>query len=371
MDAAASAGDRAPSAGDTAFSRVLARRVAEHFDARGIARTADRRMWLKVWVGYGWFLASYAAMGVFPLSPAAFVSVYVLHGVSHMFLLLNIGHDANHNAISRRPAVNRVLSFTMDLCGVNSYMWRILHHKAHHYCINVHARDEAIEGHVLLRFSPDAPHRAFHRWQHLYALPLYGLFSLHYVLVKDFACFFRPDLPLLKAARHHRREYVILFATKAAYVGYMLVVPAFVFGYGAMLTLVAFIAAHAVVGVTTLLVFQTTHLVDQNDFPGNERDFETYPRHVFATTTDVAAGSRWLNLWTGGLNAHVVHHLYPGICHTHYPALTQIVRKTADEYAIPYREMQSLGVALAAHLRLLRRHGRAQPGPLPRRVLGS
>lgn len=359
MDAAT---DPAPAGGDGGFSRALTRRVGEHFAAKGITRTGDLRMRLKVWGGFGWFAATYAALGVFALPPAAFVAVYVLHGLGHLYLVLNVGHDANHGAVSRHAGINRILAFAMDLCGVNSHMWRILHHKAHHYCINVHERDEAIEGHGLLRFSPQAPRRAFHRWQHIYALPLYAFFSLHYVLVKDFAYFFHPTLPLLKATRHPPLAYAVLFATKAGYLGYMIAIPAFVFGYGLPLTLLAFLCAHAVVGVTTLLVFQTTHLVDLNTFPEPQDAAESYVRHVFATTTDVAPDSRWLNAWTGGLNAHVIHHLYPGICHIHYPELTRIVRRTAEDFAIPYRQTPSLSVALAAHLRLLRKLGADDAG---------
>ena len=33
----------------------------------------------------------------------------------------------------------------------------------------------------------------------------------------------------------------------------------------------------------------------------------------------------------------VVHHLFPGICHTHYPAIAPIVLATCQEYKIPYK----------------------------------
>lgn len=43
-----------------------------------------------------------------------------------------------------------------------------------------------------------------------------------------------------------------------------------------------------------------------------------------------------------GLRTHnttqqVVHHLFPGVCHCHYPALAKIVQKTAKEFGVPYK----------------------------------
>lgn len=32
----------------------------------------------------------------------------------------------------------------------------------------------------------------------------------------------------------------------------------------------------------------------------------------------------------------VVHHLFPNVCHTHYPAIAPIVLQTCAEFGIPY-----------------------------------
>lgn len=33
----------------------------------------------------------------------------------------------------------------------------------------------------------------------------------------------------------------------------------------------------------------------------------------------------------------MVHHLFPGVCHCHYPALAEIVKRTAKEFGVPYK----------------------------------
>jgi linoleoyl-CoA desaturase len=148
-----------------------------------------------------------------------------LGGLAQTFLLLNIAHDSNHNAISSRPFINKTLNYVFDLCGISSYMWRILHHRGHHSCINLHGEDDALSGRGIFRFTPYESRAPWHRFQHLYALFFYALFSLEYVLVRDFECFFFPTHDYLKRTKHPLREYAILFAGKGFYLTYMLVLP--------------------------------------------------------------------------------------------------------------------------------------------------
>jgi linoleoyl-CoA desaturase len=62
----------------------------------------------------------------------------------------------------------------------------------------------------------------------------------------------------------------------------------------------------------------------------------------------------WL---VGGLNHHIVHHLCPFVCHTHYASLTRIVKETSEEFGIPYRQNPTMRQAVARHLSLLKRLG--------------
>jgi linoleoyl-CoA desaturase len=59
----------------------------------------------------------------------------------------------------------------------------------------------------------------------------------------------------------------------------------------------------------------------------------------------------------GGLNFQVEHHLFPNICHVHYPAIAKIVESTAKEYEVPYLINKTLFQAVASHYRLLEELG--------------
>ncbi len=314
-------------------------------------------MWLKVTVGLAVLLGSWIA--IYALKPDSwrFVALYLLGGLAQTFLLLNIAHDSNHNAISSVPSVNRLLNYVFDVCGIDSYMWRILHHRGHHSCINLQGEDDALTGRGIFRFTPHEPRARMYRFQHIYALLFYALFSLDYVFLRDFEAFFFPSHDYLKRTKHPPREYAILFGGKALYLTYMLILPVAVLGKSPLLVLLAFVLVHLIIGLTVSLVFQTTHTVDSTYFPTDRGEFDNGVYHIFATTADYATENPLVGWLTGGLNHHITHHLCPYVCHTHYAPLTRIVKQTAEEFGVPYRQHPTMTRAILRHLILLKQLG--------------
>jgi linoleoyl-CoA desaturase len=341
----------------SSFPKVLRRRLDNFFIERNISPKAGRTMWVKIALGSAVLAAAWIFIYAFKPDSWAFVALYLLNALAQTFLLLNIAHDSNHNAVSKVGSVNRILNYAFDVCGINSYMWRILHHRGHHSCINLHPEDDALTGRGILRFTPHEPRRPLQRFQHIYALFMYALFSLDYVFVRDFECFFFPSHDYLKRAKHPLREYVILFAGKGLYLTYMLVLPVVLLGKSPLLVALAFVLAHLIIGLTVALVFQTTHTVDGTYFPSHRNEFDSGVYHIFATTADYATANPLVAFLAGGLNHHIVHHLCPFVCHTHYAELTRIVKETAEEYGVPYRQHPTMSRAIVHHLILLKQLG--------------
>ena len=339
------------------FPKVLRRRLDRFFAEGKVSPKANPMMWTKIATGTAVLLGSWVA--IYALHPGswAFIGLYFLGGLAQTFLLLNIAHDSNHNAISSAPLVNKALNYAFDLCGINSYMWRILHHRGHHSCINLHGEDDALTGRGIFRFTPHEPRAKWHRFQHIYGLLFYAMFSLDYVFVRDFEAFFFPKHDYLRRTRHPLREYVILFASKAFYITYMLVLPVVLLHKPVLLVLSAFLLVHLVVGLSVSLVFQTTHTVDTTYFPAERGEFDNGVYHIFATTADYATDNPVVSWLTGGLNHHIAHHLCPFVCHTHYAPLTRIVKETAAEFGIPYRQHPTMSRAIVHHLILLKQLG--------------
>src|SRR6202034_395674 len=94
----------------SSFPKVLRRRLDRFFADRNISPKADRTMWVKIAVGLAVLAGSWIA--IYALKPGSwkFVALYLLSGLAQTFLLLNIAHDSNHNAISSMPSVNKILN---------------------------------------------------------------------------------------------------------------------------------------------------------------------------------------------------------------------------------------------------------------------
>jgi linoleoyl-CoA desaturase len=341
----------------SSFPKVLRRRLDRFFADQNISPKADRAMWVKIGAGLALLAGSWVALYAFRPDSWRFIALYLLGGLAQTFLLLNIAHDSNHNAISSVPSVNKTLNYVFDLCGISSYMWRILHHRGHHSCINLHGEDDALTGRGIFRFTPHESRASYHRFQHIYALFFYAVFSLDYVFVRDFESFFFPTHNYLKRTAHPAREYIILFAGKAFYLTYMLVLPVVVLRKSPLLVAVAFVLVHLIIGLTVSLVFQTTHTIDSTYFPSDRSEFDNGVYHIFATTADYATENPVVGWLVGGLNHHIVHHLCPYVCHTHYAPLTRIVRETAEEFGVPYRQHPTMTRAIRHHLILLKQLG--------------
>jgi linoleoyl-CoA desaturase len=311
----------------------------------------------KILTGTLWWLLSYIAIFLFSTNQWEFLLLYLFHGLGHIYFSFNVGHDALHNAISKNKAVNKFWSYSYDLLGVNTYMWRFMHHRGHHACINIEGKDMSLETSGIFRLSNGEPRKKIHRYQHIYAFFVYGLYLFYYVFVKDFKYFFSKNNIHLKKVKHPKSEWAKLFAGKTFYLLYMLIIPLYVLPFHWSIVLLAFSLTLFMIGVVMSFTFQTTHIVDSTHYPANRNEYENYVFHVFETTADYAATNPVANWFFGGLNVHVIHHLRSDICHTHYPALTKIVKTTAAEYGVNYRENQTVLSAVKAHLRQLKKLG--------------
>ncbi len=342
------------------FSKALSQRVDDYFQNRRISRHANLEMVSKTVLGFTLWIGSYLWLMTGRFSALEVVGVYVLHGFAQLFMAFNIAHDANHGAYSRSRRVNRTLSCVFDLVGGSSYMWRLLHNDSHHSFVNIHGADTTLESGNIFRFSPHDPRRPCHRYQHLYAPFIYCLTTLDWVLTKDYRWLVQPRFGNRRIVKHPPGELLLLFAGKAFYYTYMLVLPLIYLHVPWYAVLLGFAVMHFFLGFSLALIFQPNHFNDGSTFPEADEQGQisnNYISHIFETTVDYARSNRFATWILGSLNLHVIHHMFPAICHVHYPALTRIVKATAEEHGLSYREARTLTGAFLAHLRWLKSLG--------------
>ena len=127
-------------------------------------------------------------------------------------------------------------------------------------------------------------------------------------------------------------------------------------------------------GVVLSVVFQLAHCVEEADFPvvaAAGAGMGPWADHQLATTVDFSRSNGLLSWLLVGLNFQVEHHLFPRICHVHYPQLSAIVEQTCRDCDVPFRSHRSFLSGVASHYRWLKRMGQtpAIPSPLVLPVL--
>ena len=75
---------------------------------------------------------------------------------------------------------------------------------------------------------------------------------------------------------------------------------------------------------------------------------------------EFARGRSFLTWYVGGLNYQAVHHLFPRVCHIHYPALSGIVEAACRDHGVRYRTNPTFWSAIRSHVAWLRRMGAPQ-----------
>lgn len=338
------------------FYLTLKSRVNTHFKQQGLNRYATAGAVWKAVLFVSLFGGSYATLLLVPLPLGTFLGLWCLMGVFLILAAMSVVHDAAHGVFSIRPWVNAVLLRFANLVGGDGYMYKYKHIVSHHAYTNISGLDIDLEQSALVRVTPfSAPHGK-HQYQHRYMRVLYPFFILFWVLFRDFSYYRRKRIGLA-VAHHPARHWVLLFASKAFYFFYMLVLPALVLPVPFWQIALGFVCMHIGSGVVAMVALLANHAVEDSVFvvPDAAGTIQcSWGEHQLRTTDDYSPDSRFISFLFSGLNHHVAHHLFPRYCHVHYPAITRIVRATAQEFGLRYRSNSLFG-ALGSHFRLLKK----------------
>jgi linoleoyl-CoA desaturase len=341
------------------FQSELRRRVDRYFQNTGLSRRDCPRMYLKTALIGGWTLASYVLL----LSLADFtwlgLPIAIALGLGMAAIGFNIQHDGAHRAYSRRAWVNKIMALSLDLLGGSSYLWARKHNSIHHTYANITGHDGDIDLGSIGRLSPHQPRLRLHRLQHFYLWVLYGLLTIKWQLYDDFH-----DLATGRVGGHHFArprgwDLVTFVGGKLAFFLLAFAIPFMLHSVGWVILM--YLVASFVQGVTLSIVFQLAHCVEEAAFPlpidGTYRMQGPWAEHQIETAVNFACDNRLLSWFVGGLNFQIEHHLFPEICHIHYPALSRIVEDLCTESGLTYAAHATFLGAARSHFRWLRRMG--------------
>jgi linoleoyl-CoA desaturase len=347
------------------FYTEVKKRVDSYFKDNKLSKNGNLNMYLKTVFMFAAYLVPYFLI-VFTAfdSKLMWLLMSIIMGFSMAGIGLCVMHDANHGGYSKNTTFNRVLGYlSLNLLGGYSLNWKIQHNVIHHTYTNVHEHDEDIAPPGIMRFEPHAERKWVHKLQFLYAWFFYGIMTLMWSTTKDFKQITRYSKKgFLKGANAElKKELPILIVSKIGYYGYMLL-PYFVVKEMSFLEwLAGFVVMHYIAGLILAMIFQPAHVVEETEFPlpTESGSIENHwAIHQLQTTMNFATKDPVFSWLVGGLNHQVEHHLFPTICHVHYPKISKIVENTAKEFNLPYKSQKTFVGALWSHELMLWKLGR-------------
>jgi len=346
------------------FSTALRKRVNAYFKENDIDKSGNFLMKLKTLSALALYFGPFVIILLAGLEsiPVLF-GLWLIMGFGKAFMGTSVMHDALHGSMFDKKPANKLFGFSAVALGADAKMWKIQHNVIHHTYTNVEDVDEDIEVKYILRFSPNQPRYWFHRFQHIYAPFFYAVSTIFWATARDFfkLAKYREKGFITKPNEYYGRMGKILLG-KILYFAFFLGLPLYFLSIPAWLIIVMFISMHAFAGFILSVTFQLAHVVPNTEFviPEGEEIKENWSVHQLLTTCNFATKSKLVGWFTGGLNFQIEHHLFPNICHIHYPKLSKIVQETAAEFNIPYNQENNVFKAIGNHFRMLRDLGKVE-----------
>lgn len=237
-------------------------------------------------------------------------------------------HDACHRALARDGRRNAIfgLIFGNILTGISRAWWTD-NHNAHHSHPNEVDLDPNIEI-PILAFSEEqargmrGPARFIVAHQHLFLFPIFCLQGFNMLIQSVIFLWRFPD------ARRLRTELPLLVLHYALYLGLILL------ALGPLQGALFILVHQALIGLYAGSVFAPNH----KGMPVLERDADVDFLHQQVLTSRNVRGHPVTDLWFGGLNYQIEHHLFPTMPRNRLGAAQTIVKSYCAAHGIAYYE---------------------------------
>jgi len=349
-------------AADSGFKKEVTRRVLEYFERTGLSPKGDREMRIKTVTLLAWFAASYGSLVFVDMNSWQRLPLCGSLALAMAGIAFCVQHDGNHGAYSRHPFINRLSGLTLDILGGSSYIWRWKHNVAHHSYTHLHGSDSDIDV-PFGRLSAAQPLHYLHRFQQFYLWIVYAFFVAYWHFFEDFKQLAQARIANIRMPRPRGWLLAQLIGGKLCFFAWAFVIPCLSHPWWGVLAFYG--ATSALLSFILILVFQLAHSVEEAELPPLAFHVRQVPRpwavHQVEATVDFGRTNRVLSWCVGGLNFQIEHHLFPRICHVHYPRIAKIVEQTCAEFRVRYSVHDSCLDAIKSHCRWLRRMGKPQP----------
>ena len=293
----------------------------------------------------------------------------IIYGISQAFIGLNVQHDANHGAASRKAWVNNLLGLGADFIGGSKWLWMEQHWTVsgygkallvcsvpvplislcqvqHHAYTNHHEKDPdsyGAEPMILFNdYAPGHPKRTFiHNFQafyYMFVLAGYWLSSVFNPQVLDLQ-----QRGALQVGINMKNDYIAksrkyAIALRALYIYTNIIIPFQRQGLSWS------VFAHILVmggssSLTLAVLFALSHNfedVDRDPTYSVRKAGEPVCWFKAQVETSSTYGGFISGCLTGGLNFQVEHHLFPRMSSAWYPYIAPTVRRVCKKHGVKY-----------------------------------
>lgn len=337
------------------FSSTLRKRVDGYFRENNISRYNNKNMIIKSIVFLSFYIIPFIAILFFNPSNGLSLLLWTVMGLSLSGVGMSIMHDANHGAYSANQKVNYWMGNTLNLVGGSVFNWKLQHNVMHHTYTNIADYDDDIADKLILKFNPHTKVKWYHKLQFIYAFFFYGILTIYWALLKDFVQFAKYTKQGVNTSTKKQNRIILtkIIISKIIYFGIFFALPVFVFKISFLKILLGFLIMQFIAGLILTVIFQLAHTVEGTSHPLPNENYtieNNWFIHQMNTTVNFSRHNKLLSWYVGGLNFQVEHHLFPNICHVHYPQISEIVKSTAEEFGIPYLENKTFISALKSHI---------------------
>lgn len=264
---------------------------------------------------------------------------------------VNIQHDANHGAFSSKPFVNEIMGYTLDFFGASSYIWKQTHVGGHHIHTN-HDKDPDIRTSDpdVRRITQNDTWRWYHKYQYVYLPILYSFLSIKSCFIDDFIALKDGKVGHVNIKPMSKHDKTMFWTFKMMYFTLYVFIPLSMMNFWTYT--IHMTCSELTTGAVLANLFQVAHVTPESTFwHSNSKQIGWAEKQVMSSC-DFAPGNMFWTHVSGGLNHQVIHHLFPGVNHCHYPRLWKIVQKICKKHDIQYTYYDTYSEALSAHYKL-------------------
>ncbi len=344
------------------FFSTLRTRINDYFTENNIKPTGNWKLYSKTIILGTLLGLNYASLYFVPADSNWIYVVYATLGIWFAGIGFNVMHDGAHGSYSDKAWVNNLMATSLNILGGNAFMWAEKHNISHHSYTNIEGADEDIDIWPFLRVNPSKKKLWFHKFQHIYVIPLYMITYLSWIYIQDFKKYFSGkvvDRPF--KSKFGWVQHLEFWSSKVIYLAVFLFLPALAIGLKT--AVIGYFAMAALCGSIITIVFQLAHVVEETTYVTDYEEAkkqnivldaihvtDDWATHQIHTTSNFSTKSKFLTWALGGLNFQVEHHLFPKISHIHYPKINEIVKKTCADFNVKYNEVPTFIAAVRSHL---------------------